>query len=97
MASASLPVTFMFKRNVPSKSGRVRGRGLGQATRAQNKQRISPRSRMVSAAGDRQKAAVPKPSSMGAEGRRTLGSPSTRRMNLSNVKRKPAARGRAKG
>ena len=58
---------------------------------------MGPRSRMGSAAENRPKTAVPKPSSVGAEGRRPLGSPSTRRMNLSNVKRKPTARGRAKG
>lgn len=44
--------------------------------------------------GVRNRPLRPKPAEVGAEGRLAMASPSTRRADLRNAKRKPAARGR---
>src|SRR5437763_791823 len=96
----------MAVRNVPQRSGRTRGHESAPTTQAarlvieemhrpsaQRGKRQSAREATRSGmARARQLNVKFKPSQMGAEGRIPLQSPSTRRANLRNAKRKPEAR-----
>ncbi|HYG33331.1 MAG TPA: hypothetical protein VEC99_01015 [Clostridia bacterium] len=96
----------MAQRNAPQKAGRIRGHGVSPANQiarfvveethrppAQKGKSHTPQQTTAAAMTRAKRAGTKfKPPQMGGEGRIPLQSPSTRRENLSNVKRKPAAR-----